>query len=110
MAKVEQARIKEGEREAGKARRAKERRWVQKRIKVDKARRMVAAAATATTAAKNEEEEEVARRMTADKRRCGTKRQRFCIANYPSIQLDTYMYPSSQSPLPGYYDLPFHSY
>jgi hypothetical protein len=32
------------------------------------------------------------------------------LANYPSIQLDTYMYPSSQSPLPGYYDLPFYSY
>jgi hypothetical protein len=28
-------------------------------------------------------------------------------ANYPSIQLDTYMYPSSQSPLLGYYDLLF---
>jgi hypothetical protein len=25
-------------------------------------------------------------------------------ANQPSIQLDTYMYPSSQSPLPDYYD------
>jgi hypothetical protein len=32
------------------------------------------------------------------------------IVNYPSIQLDTCMYPSSQSPLPGYYNLPFHSY
>jgi hypothetical protein len=30
--------------------------------------------------------------------------------NYPSIQLDTCMYPSSQSPLPGYYNLPFYSY
>jgi hypothetical protein len=56
-----------GEWEAAKARRAKEVRWVQKRIKVDKARRT---AATAATAFKNEEEEEAVRRMTADKRWC----------------------------------------
>jgi hypothetical protein len=31
-------------------------------------------------------------------------------ANYPSTQLDTYMYSSSQSPLPGYYNLSFHSF
>ncbi len=79
-ANMERVRIKEGEREATKARRAKEVRWVQKQIKVDKARRTVVAAATA---AKNEEEEEAAaRRMTEDKRRCGAKRQRFCIKRW----------------------------
>jgi hypothetical protein len=78
-ANAEPVRIKKGEREAAKARRAKEVRWVQKRIKVDKARRMTAVAATAT---KNEEEEEAAKRMTADKRWCGAKRQRFCIERW----------------------------
>jgi hypothetical protein len=51
-------------------------RWVQKRIKVEKARRT---AATATTAAKNEEEEVAARRTTADKRLRGARRHRFCV-------------------------------
>ncbi len=75
-ANAERVKIKEGEKEAAKARRAEEVRWVQKRIKVHKARRMTA---TATTAAKNEEEEEAARRMVADKRWRGAKRQRFCV-------------------------------
>jgi hypothetical protein len=75
-ANAERVRIKEGEREAAKARRAEEVRWVQKRIKVDKARRTAAAATTAT---KNEKEEEAARRMTADKRQRGTKRKRFRV-------------------------------
>jgi hypothetical protein len=61
-------RIKEGERETAEARRAKEVRWVQKRIKVDKA-----------IATKNEKEEEAGRRMTAVKRRSGAKRQKFCV-------------------------------
>jgi hypothetical protein len=43
-ANAEQVRIKKGEREVAKARRAKEVRWVQKRIKVDKARRTAVAA------------------------------------------------------------------
>ncbi len=75
-ANAECVRIKKGEREAAKARRAKEVRLVQKQIKVDKARRMVAAAATAT---KNEKEEETARKTTADKRQRSAKRQRFCV-------------------------------
>ncbi len=54
-------------------------RWIQKRIKVDKARRTAAAAATT---AKNEKEEEVARWTTADKRWCGAMRQRFCIERW----------------------------
>jgi hypothetical protein len=57
-AKAEWSRIKERGREAAKARRAKEVRWVQKWIKVDKARRTAAAATTAT---KNEKEEEATR-------------------------------------------------
>ncbi len=78
-ANAEQVRIKEEGREAAEARRVEEVRWVQKRIKVDKARRTTAAAATTY---KNEKEEEAARRMTADKRRRGDKRQRFRIERW----------------------------
>jgi hypothetical protein len=70
-ANAEQVRIKEGEKEVAKARRSKEVRWIQKWIKLDKARRPVTAATTAT---KNEEEEKEARRTTADKRRCDVRR------------------------------------
>ncbi len=76
QANVERVRNREGDREAAEARRAEEVRWVQKRIKVDKARRTAATAATAT---KNDDKEEAARRTTADKRRHGAKRQRFCV-------------------------------